>query len=155
MVVKVETDQAGLYGPVAPRSPNALHWLQSSGRLPGPLLQGRDPANMKTCGTCCMSSYWRNGPVLNTHQWVDWRLGHQGKVANMPVYDLMGGKCREGAMVFAMLRARAKEVLDNCLKYQAEGRAGCESANGRLWRARESLNKRNATQWESAQPLIA
>ena len=44
-----------------------------------------------------------------------------GKVANMPVYDLIGGKCREAAMVYRHADGRdPQEVLDNVIRLREE-----------------------------------
>ena len=46
----------------------------------------------------------------------------KGKLANMPVYDLLGGKVREAAAVYRHADGREpQEVLDNVLRLKEQG----------------------------------
>jgi mannonate dehydratase len=70
------------------------------------------------------SSYWRNGPVLNNAiSGVDQALWDiKGRQAGMPVYELLGGKCRKGAMIYSHAAGREiPEALDQAKKIMSQG----------------------------------
>src|SRR5688572_11407960 len=68
-----------------------------------PVLIGRDPARIEdTWQYLYRGAYWRRGPVTMTAiAAVDTALWDiKGKVAGLPVYQLLGGRSREGVTVY-------------------------------------------------------
>jgi mannonate dehydratase len=68
-----------------------------------PLLIGRDPARIEdTWQYLYQGAYWRRGPVtMSAIAAVDTALWDiKGKVAGLPVYQLLGGRSRDGVTVY-------------------------------------------------------
>ena len=126
VVVKVVTDQPGLYGwGCATFTQRALVVQTAIDQYLKPFLIGRRVDEIEDIWqSSYVSSYWRNGGVLfNAMSGVDIALWDiLAKRANMPLYMLLGGKVRHGADCYYHASGRDfQEVEANARKGMAAG----------------------------------
>ena len=126
VVVKVQTDQDGLYGyGCATFTQRADLVVPAVEKYLRPLLMDRPADAIEDLWQAMYnSSYWRNGPVLNNAiSGVDQALWDiKGRQAGMPVYELLGGKTRNGAMIYSHAAGREiNEAIDQGRKLMSQG----------------------------------
>ncbi|MBT0768265.1 D-galactonate dehydratase family protein [Kineosporia sp. J2-2] len=90
-----------------------------------PLLIGRDPARIEDIWQYLYKgAYWRRGPVTMTAiAAVDMALWDiKGKVANLPVYQLLGGRSRDGVLVYSHASGTdVPSLLDDVARFRDLG----------------------------------
>lgn len=124
--VKVETSEPGLYGlGCATFTQRYTAVVTVINDYLKPLLLGHSVEDINEIWQLVMSnSYWRNGPVLNNAlSGIDEALWDiKGKMAGMPVYELLGGKHREAAAVYRHADGNSIEEVDETIsRYIEEG----------------------------------
>jgi mannonate dehydratase len=124
VVVKIMTDE-GIYGvgegtlngselAVAQAIDHASH-----------LLLGRDPQRIEEIWQLLYHwSYWRSGPVymaaLAAIDIALWDI--KGKIAGLPVYQLLGGRAREGVLCYGHANGRTiAELIESVQRFQSQG----------------------------------
>ncbi|WNE99740.1 D-galactonate dehydratase family protein [Streptomyces luomodiensis] len=90
-----------------------------------PLLIGRDPARIEDMWQYLYrGAYWRRGPVTMTAiAAVDTALWDiKGKVAGLPVYQLLGGRSRDGVLVYSHASGTdVPSLLDDVARFRDLG----------------------------------
>lgn len=126
VVVKVETSRPGLYGlgcATFTQRPSCV--VEAVETYLDPFLRGRNVSEIEDIFLASqVSSYWRNGPVLNNAlSGVDMALWDiKGKMAGMPVYELLGGKCRKAAPVYVHANGGdIAETIKDARKWMKQG----------------------------------
>ncbi|MGI8990952.1 MAG: enolase C-terminal domain-like protein [Bryobacteraceae bacterium] len=125
-VVKITTDQDGLYGyGCATFTQRADLVKPAVEKYLKPFLLGKTTDRIEDIWQSCYdSSYWKNGPVLNNAiSGVDQALWDiKGRQAGMPVYQLVGGKVREAADCYGHADGPDfPQVVENVRQWKARG----------------------------------
>jgi len=99
-----------------------------------PMLAGRDPHQIEDIWQFLYrGAYWRKGPVTMTAiSAVDMALWDiKAKAANMPLYQLLGGKSRSGVMVYGHANGDSiEETLDEVGKFLNDGYLAVRAQTG-------------------------
>jgi mannonate dehydratase len=126
VIVKVETDQPGLHGVGCATFRQRAHAVATA--IDGYLddfCRDKDVSHIEDIWqTAYVSSYWRNGPVLNNAlsglNQALWDI--KGKMAGMPVYQLLGGKTRFAVDTYTHASGPTPAaVMDDVARYREQG----------------------------------
>ena len=125
-VVRVETNQPGLYGlgcaTFAYRHVAVRCLIETYLK---PLLVGRDAQAIEELWQLMhQNAYWRHGPIENSAiSGIDMALWDlKGKQANLPLFQLFGGRSRAGVPVYRHAEGSdVAEICDHIERYRAQG----------------------------------
>jgi len=131
-VVKVTTDQPGLYGYGCATATNPGGRSQVVGLMVDqyikPLVLGKTTDRIEQIWELCyLSSYYKNDTLQNCAigGLCDALWDIKGRQAGMPVYQLVGGKCRDAAEIYLHaglgMQEPGKELVENSMKLVEKG----------------------------------
>lgn len=134
VTLKIITDE-GVYGigdaTLNGREMSVVAYLQEH---VVPCLIGRDPQQIEDIWQYLYRGcYWRRGPVTMTAiAAVDVALWDiKAKLANMPLYQLLGGRSRDGVMVYGHANGgTVEETVDEVLRYKELGYRAIRAQSG-------------------------
>lgn len=132
VLVKILTSEPGLYG-VGDATLNGreLAVATTLEKHIAPLLIGRNPDEVEDIYQhLYRGSYWRSGPVQMTAlAGVDMALWDiKGKRAGMPVYQLLGGRTRAGALAYTHASGRNFQEVEEAARRAIERGFQCVRA---------------------------
>src|SRR5579875_1084601 len=125
LFIKVLTDTPGLWGVGEGTLNGSEPIVASTIQHITPLLIGRDPQRIEDIWHLIYrQGYWRGGPIfmaaLAAIDLALWDI--KGKIANLPVYQLLGGRARDGVMCYSHASGRdAIECEDHARRLIAQG----------------------------------
>jgi mannonate dehydratase len=126
LIVRVETDQPGLYGLGCASDPQRTLAVRTVlDEYLGPMIRGRYAGDMEDIHRLLLNSgYWRGGSIANNAlgalDVALWDIA--GKLAGLPLYALLGGRARHGAEAYTHVDGvEAGEIAD---KVAAAAEAG-------------------------------
>lgn len=126
LVVKIETSEDGLYGlgcaTFSYRTATIKHLIET---YLAPLIMGREVDRISDLWQLMhQNAYWRSGPIENNAiSGIDMALWDiKGKMAGMPLYQLLGGKMRDGIPVYRHADgANIQELIEEIEAYKSIG----------------------------------
>jgi mannonate dehydratase len=126
VIIKVETSEPGLYGlGCATFNQRALAVIEAANQYLPDFCIGREAENIEDMWRALFySSYWRNGPVLTNalSGLCDALWDIKAKRANMPLYQLLGGKTRFAVDCYTHASGRSpEETADRAQQFIEEG----------------------------------
>ena len=152
VVVKVETSTPGLHGlGCATFRQRPLTVVTAVNDYLRPFLVGKDPSAIEDIWqSAYVSSYWRSGPVLNNAlAGVDAALWDiKGKCANVPLYQLFGGKCRDYVPLYTAAGGDDVHAVEESVRgFMEQGYRYVKCSTSEPGLARYSAGS-NATGWQ-------